>query len=184
MVRLSVAQKADVLATFRSISVSLMETLAEWTPLTPELEVKLLFGRHLYEFAQHADVLGHRTAELRAGLHYTRPPRAEYDEVFKACRATQTGAERVASIYDALVPDLAARYDQAMADADPLLDQPTIRLVERIRRDLDRLLLERRDMLNGTALSPVPTTLTEDLRARFAAAREFVEFRPAKEMVS
>lgn len=184
MVRLSVGQKADVLATFRSISVSLMETLAEWTPLTPELEVKLLFGRHLYEFAQHADVLGQRTAELRAGLHYTRPPRAEYGEAFEACRACQSGAERVASIYDAVVPDLAARYDQAMADADPLLDQPTIRLVERIRRDLDRLQAERHEMLNGAPLGPVPAALTEELRARLAGAREFVEFRPSKEMAS
>lgn len=182
MVRLSVAQKADVLATFRSISVSLMETLAEWTPLTPELEVKLLFGRHLYEFAQHADGLGQRTAELRAGLHYTRPPRAEYSQALEACRARQTGAERVASIYDAVIPDLAARYDDQTAHADPLLDQPTIRLVERIRRDLDRLLVERHDMLRDATLGPVPAGLTDDLRARLAAAREFVEFRPVKEM--
>ncbi len=184
MVRLSVAQKADVVATFRSISVSLMELLAEWTPLTPELEVKLLFGRHLYEFAQHADALGQRTSELRAGMHYTRPPRSPYAEAFDACRASKTAGERVACIYDALIPDLAERYAEAVADADPLLDQPTIRIVDRVRRDLDRLLEERHEMLRGVQLQQVDATWLEGLRAKFNAARDLVDFRPVKEMAS
>ena len=60
-----------MLATFRYVAVFLMETAARWTPLTPELEVKLLFGRHLWEFAQHADMLGQRTARAarRPALH-------------------------------------------------------------------------------------------------------------------
>jgi hypothetical protein len=184
MVRLSVAQKADVLATFRSISVSLMELLAEWTPLTPELEVKLLFGRHLYEFAQHADALGQRTSELRAGMHYTRPPRSPYAEVFEACRKSATAGERVACIYDALIPDLAERYAEAVTDADPILDQPTIRIVDRVRRDLDRLLAERQDMLRGVQLQPVDAAWLDGLRAQFKAARDYVDFRPVKEMAS
>ncbi|KPK05001.1 MAG: hypothetical protein AMS20_07585, partial [Gemmatimonas sp. SG8_28] len=59
---MSVRERADWIATFRFISVNLMETLARWVPNTPEMEVKLLFGRHLWEFAQHADAFGKRTA--------------------------------------------------------------------------------------------------------------------------
>lgn len=184
MVGLSVAQKADVLGTFRSISVSLMELLAEWTPLTPELEVKLVFGRHLYEFAQHADLLGQRTSELRAGMHYTRPPGADYAAAFEACRSAERAGDRVGAVYDALIPDLATRYAAAIADADPLLDQPTIRLVDRIRTDLERLQVERHEMLRGVDLLPASAAFVDGLRAQFAAASDFVEFRPTKEMVS
>jgi hypothetical protein len=182
MVRLSVSQKADLLATFRSISISLMETLAEWTPLTPELDVKLLFGRHLYEFAQHADILGQRTAELRAALHYTRPPLPAYAEALEHCRASRNGAERVVSIYDVVIPDLAGRYAAAVTGADPLLDQPTIRLVDRIAHDLERLLTERAEMAGRADLAPVDAAFAERLRARFDAAPDFVDFRPLKEM--
>ena len=184
MVRLSVSQKADVLATFRWISVSLMETLAEWTPSTPELEVKLLFGRHLYEFAQHADAWGHRTAELRAGMHYTRAPRSAYTDALDQCRMSPSGATRVASIYDVVIPDLAERYAAVLADADPILDQPSIRIGDRITRDLERLLSERLAMLARADLPAVDAGFTEPLRHRFRTAQEFVDFRPVKDTVS
>ena len=121
MAQLSVGQKADTVATFRFMSVFLMEALARWTPQTPELEVKVLFGRHLWEFAQHADVLGQRTAELRAGLHYTRPPVTEYRQVVDECSSFEKTSDRVGSIYDVLVPDLARRYAECLRDSDPLL---------------------------------------------------------------
>jgi hypothetical protein len=40
--------RADTIATFRWVSVHLMEMLARWVPSTPELEVKILFGRHIW----------------------------------------------------------------------------------------------------------------------------------------
>ena len=42
--------------------VALMEIAAAWTPTTPEMEVKVLLGRHIWDFAQHADALGKRPA--------------------------------------------------------------------------------------------------------------------------
>jgi hypothetical protein len=177
----SIAQKADILATFRYVAVFLMETTARWTPLTPELEVKLLFGRHLWEFAQHADILGQRTAELRAGLHYTRPPIEAYKQVLDEQVTFETAADRVTSIYDALVPDLTWRYEEILRDADPLLDQPTIRIVERILADLARLQVERREMLAGVAVPAADPEWTAQLQRRLAAHLEFTNFRPSRE---
>jgi len=177
----SIAQKADILATFRYVAVFLMETTARWTPLTPELEVKLLFGRHLWEFAQHADMLGHRTAELRAGLHYTRPPIDEYKQLLDEQLTFETAADRVTGIYDALVPDLTRRYEAILSDADPLLDQPTIRIVERILADHARLQVERREMLAGVAVPAADPEWTARLQRRLAAPLEFTNFRPSRE---
>jgi hypothetical protein len=157
-----------------------METTARWTPLTPELEVKLLFGRHLWEFAQHADILGQRTAEL-VPARTTRPPVDGYKQVLDEQLTCETAADRVTCVYDALVPDLTRRYEEILRDADPLLDQPTIRIADRIVADLARLQVERRDMLAGVAVPAVDPDWTTQLRRRLAAHPEFTNFRPSKE---
>ena len=65
---LTVRERGHFVATLRYVHVSLMETLAAWVPTTPEMEVKLLFGEHSWDVAQHADSLGKRTFELRMPL--------------------------------------------------------------------------------------------------------------------
>src|SRR5262245_2806833 len=52
---LSVKERGHFVATMRSAHVSLMETMAAWVPTTPEMEVKLLLGEHIWDMAQHAD---------------------------------------------------------------------------------------------------------------------------------
>ena len=176
----SIAEKADVIATFRYVSVFLMETLARWTPVTPELEVKILFGRHLWEFAQHADALGKRTAELRAGLHYTRPPVEAFRVALDEFQALETTGDRVRVVYDVLVPDLAQRYAACLAEADELLDQPTIRLMDRIQLDLARLDSERSDILKDVNLTAPPEGWITGLRRRLADIPEIADARPAR----
>ena len=41
----SVQEKAECIGTFRWIEVRLMEMLASWVPTTPEMEIKILFGK-------------------------------------------------------------------------------------------------------------------------------------------
>ena len=179
----SIGQKADIIATFRYLSVYLMETLARWTPLTPELEVKVLFGRHLWEFAQHADVLGQRSSELRAGMHYTRPPKAAYKAALDELAMLETTADRVNAVYEVLIPDLLHRYQEGQRHADPLLDQPTIRLVDRITADLTRLPHERHELLTDAPVK-VDAGWVNRWRQRLAAESEFTDFRPTKESKS
>lgn len=178
MAHRTIAQKADIIATFRSLHVYLMETLARWTPTTPQLEIKIMFGRHLWECAQHADVLGHRTAELRAGLHTTRPPVAAYKAVLDQIAAYEDPTDRVAAIYDAIIPDLIQRYAALLRDADPLLDQPSIRLWERIHADLQRLLVERNEMLADAVMERAQPGWAETLRGRLTAQADFTDYRP------
>ena len=74
---LSVRERADTIGTLRHIEVFTMETLARWVPTTPDLEAKVVFGRHIWDCAQHADALGRRTHELRAeAIVNSRPPAA------------------------------------------------------------------------------------------------------------
>lgn len=135
----SIRDRAATIATFRWVSVHLMEMLARWVPSTPELEVKILFGRHIWEFAQHADALGRRTAELRAPLHFSLVPVTTYAAVLEDLASAQGTAERVHGLYQAIIPDLEARYHHYLTETNPLLDEPSVRVIERILADLARL---------------------------------------------
>ncbi|TFG51427.1 MAG: hypothetical protein E4H38_01595 [Gemmatimonadales bacterium] len=140
---LTIRQKADRIGTFRFVSVYLMETLARWVPTTPELEAKVLFGRHLWDLAQHADGLGRRTGELRASAHYSPRPADAYMAALETMAGATGTLERVSGFYDGILPDLEARYREYVSETDPLNDEPSVRIIERILFDLPRLYADR-----------------------------------------
>jgi len=134
----SVSERCNNIATFRHISVWLMETVARWTPITPEMEAKVMFGRHIWDFAQMADALGKRTFELRQPEQYSLRPVEAYDVLLQDVTKAKSTSERIATLYEGLIPGLIARYKAYMAATDPILDEPSIVIVERIVRELER----------------------------------------------
>ncbi|HUO85525.1 MAG TPA: hypothetical protein VM534_10470 [Thermoanaerobaculia bacterium] len=135
----SVQDRCRAIATFRHVSVALMETIARWTPLIAEMEAKVMFGRHIWDFAQHADALGKRTFELRQPEHYTLRPAGSYDSLLSDLKETEGTSERVAAIYEAILPGLTERYRRYLSETDSILDQPSVVILERIVRDLERM---------------------------------------------
>jgi len=173
---LSVRARGDWVATLRHVSVHLMETMARWVPTSPEYEAKTLFGRHLWDLAQHADALGHRTAELRLGLHASRAPIAEYLTVLQDIGRREASPERISGMYDSALVDLRRRYEKYLTSVDPLLDEPTVRIAERAVADLERLLRERDEVV--AARRDLRSTPDEESLAALAAVASFVDFRP------
>ena len=176
----SIRDRADTIATFRWVSVHLMEMLARWVPSTPELEAKVLFGRHIWDFAQHADALGRHTAELRAPLHLSLQPVNAYVVALEELAHSDGTAERAHGLYQAIIPDLEARYRRYLAETNPLLDEPSVRIVDRILVDLSRLRAEAAEALRlrsdiGLADPQWPARL----RTRAQAVESFVAFRSA-----
>lgn len=109
-----------------------MEITSAWTPITPEMEVKVMFGRHIWEFAQHADALGKRTFELRQPEQYTLTPAEPYRALLDEIALTQGTAARLAGAYDVVLPGLVARYRDYLQQTDSLLDNPSVVIIERI----------------------------------------------------
>ena len=142
---LTVNDRAKMIATFRFIEVRLMEITAAWTPTTPEMEVKVMFGRHIWDFAQHADLLGKRTFELRQPEHYTLKPASDYISVIEEMAAETATTARLDALYESFLPDLEQRYRDYLAATDALLDEPTVVIIERLLADIVRL---RRDAAN------------------------------------
>ena len=150
----SVNARAREIATFRFVSVWLMETAARWTPITAEMEAKVMLGRHIWDFAQMADVLGKRTFELRQAAHYTLPPSDDYTALLQQVAAQATLETRIAALYQGLLPGLAARYRAYIAAGDAILDEPSIVIMERIVRDLERQMDEAAQLQRELGLAP------------------------------
>jgi hypothetical protein len=148
----SVQERCRAIATFRYISVALMETLARWTPITPEMEVKVMFGRHIWDFAQHADALGKRTFELRKPEHFTLRPSDAYHSLLTDLKETRGTAERVAALYESVLPGLTNRYRAYVMATDPILDQPSVVILERMIRDTERMRSEAAALLESLQL--------------------------------
>ena len=136
---LSVQERAENVATFRFIHVFLMETLARWVPKTPEMEVKVAFGRHIWDLAQQADALGRRTYELRAPLQFSLHPKDGYVKFLEDFASTVTTPQKIHGFYDVILPGLTARYQNYLDSTDRLMDEPTVRVIERILGEFSRM---------------------------------------------
>lgn len=174
----TIRQKADRIGAFRHVAVFAMETLARWIPATPELEVKVCFGRHVWDFAQHADWLGRRTGELRAPLQYSHPPAPGYRDALDALAALQGTLDRVSGFYDVFLPDLERRLRAHVAATDPIADEPSVRIIERILFDFPRLAGDRaRLAAERPDLPPADVPRLAAVATRFAEAGALVEER-------
>ena len=177
---LSVKDRAEHVATFRFVQVFLMETLARWTPATPELEVKVLFGRHIWDLAQQADALGKRTYELRAPLQFSLRPTDRYVAFLEDFAKTSTTSEKIQGFYEAILPGLAARYRAYLEQTDQLLDEPTVRIVERILEEFNRMQNEFRQVKSELAKLPnVDNAWLSRLAQQEAAEADIVLHRTA-----
>ena len=124
---LTVKERGTAVATHRHVMVKLMETLARWVPTTPEMEVKLLFGSHIWDVAQHADALGKRTHELRMPLQHSLPPIQEYRELLDDVDAIGDTGDRISAFYDVVLPGIGARLRAYLETTDDrlLMDMDT-----------------------------------------------------------
>lgn len=143
---LNVKERGEHVATFRWVDVRLMEMLAAWVPTTPEMEVKLVLGAHIWDVAQHADSLGKRTQELRLPLHHGIEPSTDYVRLLNDLASIPETSKRIAGFYDCVLPGLERTFRNYLGRVDPLLDGPTVRILERILSDTARMVDESRGL--------------------------------------
>src|SRR5436190_8621110 len=112
----------------------MMRTLGGWIALTPELAPKLLFGRHVWDCAQHADLWGRRLPELRAAAQQSEPANAGVVAAWALIETAQEKdetVERITAIYRVVKPHLATVYERHLAVANPVYEPPTRRILTR-----------------------------------------------------
>ncbi len=142
----SVEDSARLIRNYRYAVERMMRILGGWIALTPELGAKLLMGRHVWDNAQHADLLGRRLLELRSQAHRSEPANAAFvafmDAIEEPERPHQT-VERVVGIYRVLKPHLLQSYGEHLARSNAVYEPPTQRILARCAED------ERRHIASG-----------------------------------
>jgi hypothetical protein len=167
---LNVKARAEAVGTYRRVNVLLMEMLASWVPSTPEMEVKVLFGRHLWLVAQLADRLGLRARELRATLHFERAPAAAFGDALAAAADLEPTTARLDAFYDVVLPSVEKAYRDYLARTDALIDEPTVVVLQDALRDIERMRRESAQLFDEfPALRPAAAP-SAGIRARFAAS--------------
>jgi hypothetical protein len=172
---MTVDERVQWIATFRFIEVRLMEVAAAWTPSTPEMEAKVVLGRHIWDFAQHADALGKRTFEMRRPEQFSQRPVDGYVELLEEVARIQPTGDRMAALYDTLLPGLERRYRLYLDQTDALLDAPSVVTIERILADFPRQRAEAGALRRELGLTAGKSDSLREREAAFAtivAARE------------
>jgi hypothetical protein len=170
----SVDQSAALIRHYRYAEERLMRIMGGWIALTPELPAKLLFGRHVWDCAQHTDLWGRRLPELRSAAQRSEPANAGvvrcFDE-WEQAESRDATPERLVAVYRVAKPHLVALYDRHLAEANSVYEPPTRRILERC---LDE---ERRHVAAGAAVlaavvtpDPVKRQRAADWEARAEAA--------------
>jgi hypothetical protein len=147
----SVEASAQRIRHYRYAEERMMRGLGGWIALTPELSVKLLLGRHVWDCAQHADLWGRRLPELRAPAQQSEPANerfVRFMDLLDGREARGESLERVVGVYRVLKPHLLATYQAHLAAANPVYEPPTRRILERCIAD------ERRHIAAGAVVLP------------------------------
>src|SRR6185503_15988775 len=119
---------------YRYIEERMMRMLGGWIALTPELDAKLLFGRHVWDCAQHTDLWGRRLPELRATAQQSEPANDGIAALLALAQHAEEPSqtiERVVAVYRVLKPHLATVYERHLAVANPVYEPPTRRILAR-----------------------------------------------------
>jgi hypothetical protein len=130
----SVDDSARRIRHYRYAEERMLRTLGGWIALTPELPAKLLFGRHVWDCAQHADLWGKRLPELRAPAQQSEPANdrvVKFADLLESAEGPRDTVERVAGVYRVLKPHLVTVYARHLAHANPVYEPPTRRILER-----------------------------------------------------
>jgi hypothetical protein len=147
--RFSVDASARRIRRYRWLEARVMRILGGWIALTPELPAKILFGRHVWDCAQHADLWGRRLPELRSPAHRGEPPSKDFARLMDRIDAHDARHETVArlvAIYQVVKPHLIAAYEAHLAEANAIYEPPTRRILQRCLEE------ERRHIAAGAVV--------------------------------
>ncbi|MGQ0824871.1 MAG: hypothetical protein ACT4OX_07585 [Actinomycetota bacterium] len=136
----SVEDSARRVGNYKWAEISLFEVLGGWVATVPELDVKLVLGRHTYHHAWHAELWHKRLPELREmnPERLTVPANPEFDKFMNSVREPEAAAltiEKLVGVYRVLIPRFIGVYTYHLNGTSTITDAPTIRSLKFILQD-------------------------------------------------
>jgi hypothetical protein len=128
----SVEETARRVGNYKWAEMRLFEVLGGWVATVPELDVKLVLGRHTYHHAWHSELWHKRLPELREmnPERLTQPANDEFVAFMDAVRepeAPEHTIEKLVGVYRVLIPRFIAAYTYHLNGTSRITDAPTIR---------------------------------------------------------
>jgi hypothetical protein len=136
----TVEDSARRVGNYKWTEIQLFEALGGWVATVPELDVKLVLGRHTWHHAEHAKRWDDRLPELRE-MNRERlnlPPNDAYARFMEAVRepeAPELTIEKLVGAYRVLIPRKIAVYTYHLNNTSTITDAPTIRALKFILQD-------------------------------------------------
>lgn len=132
----TVEENARLLQRYFYFERLLARSLAGWSMGTPEFEVKLEYGRHMYYHVEAANAFRTRISELRVNPETLDTYRNdEIESFFAELIYAESPAHFLAGIYAVLLPQLITAYHTHLTSTDQVADAPTIRVLKHILAD-------------------------------------------------
>jgi hypothetical protein len=128
----SVEDTARRVGNYKWTEMRLFEVLGGWVATIPELDVKLVLGRHTYHHAWHSELWHKRLPELREMNpdRLTVPANDAFVTFMDAIRepeAPELTIEKLVGVYRVLMPRLIGVYTYHLNGTSRITDAPTIR---------------------------------------------------------
>ena len=128
----SVEETARRVGNYKWAEMRLFEVLGGWVATVPELDVKMVLGRHTYHHAWHSELWHKRLPELREmnPERLTQPANDAFVTFMDAVRepeAPELTIEKLVGVYRVLIPRFIAAYTFHMNGTSRITDAPTIR---------------------------------------------------------
>jgi hypothetical protein len=136
----SVEDSARRVGNYKWAEMRLFEVLGGWVATVPELDVKMVLGRHAWFHAEHAKRWDERLPELREmnRERLNQPPNAEFERFMDAVRepeAADLTIEKLVGAYRVLIPRFVGVYTYHLNGTSRITDAPTIRALTFILQD-------------------------------------------------
>jgi uncharacterized ferritin-like protein (DUF455 family) len=123
------------LARYRFLENQMMSLMGGWVQTIEDADVKVAFGRHLYEDALHSDALKRRLPELnvRSERHQEAAPSDAFVGLLDDLWPLDGDLPRLVALYRVLKPHYVAILETHLTEVFAA-DEPTARIVEDILR--------------------------------------------------
>jgi hypothetical protein len=148
-----------------------------WLALEPRLEVKYALGDHLHDDARTLTKIKRRLYELRTPSDYPGAPSDELAAVLDRANEAESPAEYLDLAYGELKPMLVAAVRIHLDHLDPLIDEPSLRLLTQVLHRQERHLTE----LPASEARALPFADLGVLPLRLRAVRELRIMPPLTE---
>jgi uncharacterized ferritin-like protein (DUF455 family) len=131
---LTVQQNLELLGKYRWCEIQMMELMGSWAYTIVDPEIKIGFGRHMYQDAVHADLLGKRIPELkgRSAHFHEIPPCDDVIRVFEKIWRTEGDLHRMTALYSVIKAALIEAYETHIRRAELPADEPTAYILRHI----------------------------------------------------